>query len=205
VTAVEMSVNMSALLWGKFRRNAAFNVVTSTFEDALLGAGYYDLVYAASAFHWVDAKIGCPKVRSILKKGGTFALFRNNFTPPDSGGLYDEVQAAYEKYYNSYYHKSEKPVKKSMEDFWKPSEIYKSFRFEGLEQYGFKDLCMKFYNTTKAYKPEEYIALIDTFPDHIKLPEDNKAALYKSVGEAITRHGGDYVVDNVFQLYMGRK
>lgn len=62
ITAVEMGKNMTEFLLEKFKDYSNFSVITSTFEDALLDEENYDLVYAASSFHWVDAQIGCPKV-----------------------------------------------------------------------------------------------------------------------------------------------
>jgi SAM-dependent methyltransferase len=205
VTAVEMGTNMTEFLLEKFKEYANFNVITATFEDASLEEASYDLIYAASSFHWVDAEIGCPKVFRLLKNGGTFALFRNNPVPAEGEELYEEIQAVYEKYYNNYYRSKERPVRKSKEEFWKPSEIYKGFRFEGLERYGFSEITMKLYDASRTYSVDEYIALLDTYSDHRGLPDNNRAALYAGIKEAILRHGGYHKVDYVFQLYMGRK
>lgn len=37
-----------------------------------------DLVYSATAFHWIPEEIGYSKVFSILKSGGVFARFANH-------------------------------------------------------------------------------------------------------------------------------
>jgi ubiquinone/menaquinone biosynthesis C-methylase UbiE len=205
VTAVEMGANMAEFLLEKFKGYNNFNVITATFEDASLEEVNYDLIYAASSFHWVDAEIGCPKVFRLLKSGGTFALFRNNPVPADGEELYEEIQTVYEKYYNSYYISKERPVRKSKEEFWEPSEIYRGFRFEGLERYGFSEVTMKLYDASRTYCADGYIALLDTYADHRGLPDDNRAALYAGIEEAIIKYGGHHKVDYVFQLYMGRK
>ena len=208
VTAVEMGESMTAFLQSKFKGCPNFSVITSTFEDALLEDGSYDLVYAASAFHWVDASIGCPKVFRLLKNGGVFALFRNNAVPPDDNVLYEESQAVYEKHYNDYYKHESRPAKLSsmtLDEFQKPSEVFRGFRFESLEQYGFYDVSMKLYNATLTYNADDYITLLETYSDHRALPKSNKAALYAGVKEAIIRHGGYQDLNCVYQLYMGRK
>ncbi len=204
VTAVEMGINMTDFLLDRFREYTNFNVVTATFEDALLEDNDYDLIYAASAFHWVDAEIGCPKVYHHLKNGGAFVLFRNNPVPAVGEELYEEIQTVYEKYYYCYYTSRKRPVRKSREDFWKPSEIYNSFRFEGLERYGFHEVTMKLYDASQIYSADEYIALLDTYSDHRGLPKDNRTALYSGIREAILRHGGYHKVDYIYQLYMGK-
>ncbi|MCL2203184.1 MAG: class I SAM-dependent methyltransferase [Defluviitaleaceae bacterium] len=205
VTAIEMGANMVDFLMQKFSGNQNFSVINDTFENASVDGEAYDIIYAASAFHWVDAEMGCPKVLRLLKDGGTFALFRNNTVPADGEVLYEEIQSAYEKHYNSYYTSSKRPIKKTVEDFWKPSEIYTSFRFESMEQYGFRDVTMKFYNASRTYSADEYIALMDTMSDNRALPENNRTNLYADIKNAIERHGGQHTVDYMYQLYMGRK
>lgn len=78
VTAVEIGSNMADFLIKRFSDHEKFNVVISSFEDAVLQENSYDLIYAATAFHWIDVKIGCPKALRLLKDGGTIALFRYN-------------------------------------------------------------------------------------------------------------------------------
>ena len=208
VTAVEMGVNMSEFILEKFKRQTNFKVINATFEDAMLQDDSYDLIYAASAFHWVDAQIGCPKVYRLLKNDGVFALFRNNAVQNDGNETYDEIQAVYDKHYYSHYKSDQRPVKISemkYEDFLKPAEIYRGFRFENLEQYGFKDITMKLYDASRAYGADEYIAFLDTMSDHRAMPEENRMALYAGIKEAILKHGGQLKMDFIFQLYMGRR
>ncbi|MDR1688682.1 MAG: hypothetical protein LBS21_08745 [Clostridiales bacterium] len=156
----------------------------------------------------MDAKVGCPKVLSILKRGGTFALFRNNAVPPTEGEAHEEIQAAYSKYFYKNNTPSPRPVSikyMTYEDFLSPAEIYRGFRFESMEQYGFCDISMKLYKTFKIYNADEYLALLDTYSDHRALPDGDKAALYGGIKDAIMRRNNELKVDFIFQLYMGRK
>ena len=208
VTAVEMGQNMTEFLLDKFRGYANFNVITSTFEEAPLEENSYDLIYAASAFHWVDAEVGCPKVLRLLKSGGAFTLFRNNAIRPEGDDLDIAIEAVYDKHYYNHYKRYNRPVgisKMTYEDYLQPAEIHRGFRFESLEQYGFRDIMMKLYDATRAYSADEYIALLETYSDHRALPNDNRAALYEGVRNAIIKHGGYQKLNFVFQLYMGRK
>ncbi len=107
--------------------------------------------------------------------------------------------------YYSFYQSTYRPVKKSKEDFEKPSGIYKSFRFEDLKVYGFRDVVMKFFNFEKIYTAEEYIDFLDALSDHRGLPDEKKLALYEGIKQAILKHGNSYKVNYLFQLYMGRK
>lgn len=209
VKGVEMSLNMTEYLRKKYINRKNLSVITSTFEDSELQKDFYDLVYAASSFHWVDAKVGCPKVMEILKTNGSFVLFRNNAIPHDRDKLYDAVQEEYEKYYYSFYTNDSRPVKPSemtYEDFLKKEEIYRGFRINSLEEYGFIDISMKLYEKTLRYSAKEYIALLETYSDHRLLPEKNRKELYSGIEKAIEEYGDGYLqLDCIFQLYMGRK
>jgi len=207
VTAVEMGVNMTEFIRDKFKNKANFNVITATFEDIVLEDESYDLIYAASAFHWVNAEIGCPKVLRLLRNGGVFALFRNNAID-NNCVAYDEIQEVYDIHYYSHYKKDNRPLeisKMQYEDFMKPEEIYRGFRFESLEQYGFRDIVMKLYKNIRPYTADERIRLLDTMSDHRALPEENRTALYQGIKDLINKYGGKIDITSVFQLYMGRK
>ena len=208
VTAVELGEKMSALLRDKFNGNANFKVITSAFEDAELEDNCCDLIYAASTFHWIDAEIGCPKVMRLLKSGGAFILFRNNVYRQEGNSLDSAIDAAYENYYYSHYPRYDRLVdlsKMTYEDFLKPEEIRRGFRFNCLEQYGFVDIAMKLYKGSRTYGADEYISLMDTMSDHRAMPDNDREALYTGIKTAILSHGGQIEVKFIFQLYMGRK
>ena len=207
VTAVEIGENMAEFLREKFKECTNFNVIVSAFESAVLDESSYDLIYAGSAFHWVNAEIGCPKVFNLLKSGGVFALFRYNFFATHNKLLDDEIHTVYNKYYFSYYtSKSRAPrYRRTHDEFKESSEILKNYGFEDLKIYGFNDVLMNFYDVTWTLDASGYIELLDTFADHRSLPEENREALYAGIKETILKHGGYITETDVFQLYMGRK
>ena len=204
VTAVEIGENMAEILAERFRDDN-LKVLVSSFEETVLEENSYDLVYAASAFHWVDAAIGCPKVFSLLKSGGAFALFRYNAIPAAGEKIYDEIQEVYKKHYYSHYKTMERPRKKSSEEYCQPSGIYEGFRFHELKDYGFSDVCMNLYDSARIFNADGYMLMLETFSDHRSLPEENRTALFAGIKDVILKHGGYLRVDYVFQLYMGRK
>ena len=207
VTAVEMGQNMVNFLKYKFRDYDNFDVITSTFEDVQLEQNSYEVVYAASAFHWVDAAVGCPKVVKLLKDGGVFAIFRNNAVPKRDA-LFFDVHKIYDTFFYSYYttdNRTKSIYEMKEADFWKQEEIYRGFRLSSLEEYGFRNVKMKLYDETLIYTAKEYISLLETYSDHRALPADNKAALYSGIEQVIAAHGGYQTLQCIFQLYMGTK
>jgi len=205
VTAVEIGANMAAFLREKYKDYKNFNVLISGFEDAVLEDGSYDLIYAASAFHWVDAEIGCPKALRLLKSGGAVALIRYNVIPAHGEELYEEIQKVYEKHYQRYHKWDHRLEKRSAEDFRRADKILEGYGFSDLGDYGFTDVSMKLYDTALMFGADEFITYLDTMADHRVLPAKDKEALYAGIREAILYRGGFYREDLVFQLYMGRK
>ena len=54
-------------------------LVFETFEGFSVEPNSYDLVLAATCFHWLDSEIRLNKIASLLKPGGTLVLFWNVF------------------------------------------------------------------------------------------------------------------------------
>ncbi|MCL1803964.1 MAG: class I SAM-dependent methyltransferase [Eubacteriaceae bacterium] len=205
VDAVEIGANMAAFIQEKYKGYSNFNVINADFEDAALEENSYSIVYAATAFHWINAEIGCPKMISLLQSGGVAALFRVNAIAACGEDYYEDIQAVYEEHYYSFFQAGARPAAKTKDDFKKLSEILLAFGFESLEQYGFGGLSMKVYDATRIFSSDEYIAWLDSMSDHRSLPEANRAALYSGIKESILRHGGRHKVDFIYQLYMGTK
>jgi len=205
VTAVELGENMCMFLDHKFNGNDNLHIIHNTFEDAVLPEKQYDLVYAASSFHWVDAAVGVPKAFHLLKPGGVFALFRNNFNPPKDDIMYDRIQAVYDQYYYTYYKNASRPKIVPAQTLWEPEQLIISFRFDGMEHYGFTDITMHLYESKQSYNADDYIKLMDTMSDHISLPDEYKNPLYEGIRKVIIDNNNHYTVNRTFQLYMGRK
>lgn len=207
VTAVDISENMAAYLRERFGESQRFRVLVAAFEEASLPEREYDLIYAASAFHWIDAQIGCPKVFRLLKSGGAVALLRYNFNlvPADGESLREELQAIYEQHYYSHYKTAYRSVDITHELLLTPDKIRNGYGFEDLRTYGFEDVTMKLYDRVLTYSADAYIDHLDTLSDHRSLPQDNRTALYASIRELILEHGGQHSLNCVYQLYMGRK
>ena len=66
LTAVEYGEHFSELLKEKFKEFIRFSVITDKFENVQFEDNVFDLVFSASAFHWVPEEIGYNKVRNIF-------------------------------------------------------------------------------------------------------------------------------------------
>ena len=83
VVAVEPSEALAAELSTRMGIAAGLEVIVSAFEDAELVPSSFDLVVAATSFHWLDPEQALPKIVAILRPSGWLALWWNAFGDPD--------------------------------------------------------------------------------------------------------------------------
>ncbi len=77
VTAVEPGAQMAALARRRLATFGNVNVETSTFEEWDDRGRRFDVLVAASAWHWVDQSIGWRRAHDVLNPGGWMALLAN--------------------------------------------------------------------------------------------------------------------------------
>ncbi len=199
VTAVEYGENFSELLRDKFKDYPKFKVITGKFEDVGLADESCDLVFSATAFHWVPEEIGYPKVYSILKKGGAFARFanrpRNSRNDPE---LAREIDAIYDEHYNKYY-----GVRSGTKE-WFTEEKAKEISMIP-SKYGFTDIRYHLFHRERVFTAEEYIQLLGTYSDHIAIEESIRKVFFTKIEDAINRHGGKITISDTLDLELARK
>lgn len=98
ITCLEPGQYMSAVAASKLGPGDSVRFVPVTFEDWEPGGRRYDLVYSATAWHWVDPAVRYRKAAAVLKPGGALATWdaRHGF-PPGYDPFFDEIQPAYEE------------------------------------------------------------------------------------------------------------
>ena len=72
-------------------------------------------------------------------------------------------------------------------------------------QYGFADLANKTYHWTKNFTADGYMQLLKTYPDHMALPQEERAILFSDIHHAIEKHGGMITVHYMADMQLARK
>lgn len=199
LTAIEYGENLSGLCREKFKEYDNFSVITNRFENAELKDNMYDLVYSATAFHWIPEEIGYKKVFSVLKSGGAFARFANHpYRDKGNPSLSEEIDRIYAEYYYKYYNKKQKPLTEySGEQAAKTADIAK--------KYGFTDIRYALFHRTRRFSAGEYCALLGTYSDHIAIEESVRKAFFSEIEGAINDNGGFITVYDTIDLQLARK
>ncbi len=199
VTAVEPGEEFSKLCKEKFRAYPGFSVITGKFEEVEFVPASCDLVYSASAFHWVPEEIGYRKVYDMLRSGGAFARFANH-PHPDQGRpeLTEAIQQAYVRYYYPFYHREPAPHKPYGEE-------QAQARAEIARRYGFRDIAWALFRRTRSFTAKEYITLLGTYSDHIVIDEPLRRAFFEQIEDTIERFGGEITIYDTMDLALARK
>ncbi len=199
LTAVEYGENFSRLCEEKFQDYDRFSVITDKFENVPFPNDIYDLVYSASAFHWVPEEIGYTKVFDMLKSGGVFARFANHpYKDKENVALSDAIDDLYAKYYCAYHGKGIKEAK----EYTQEQAIQRAMI---AEKYGFVDIKYEMFYRTRTFSAKEYSELLGTYSDHIAIEENLRKEFFSKIEEAINLHGGSFTLYDTIDLQLARK
>lgn len=199
LTAVEYGEQFSALCRDKFKDYLDFNVITNKFENVDFENDAYDLVYSASAFHWIPEEIGYKKVFAMLKKGGVFARFANHpYRDKGNPALSAEIDEIYDNYYNKYHNKKRELLTEY-------TEKQAADRAMIAEKYGFTDIRYALFYRERVFTAKEYIELLGTYSDHIAIEESIRTKFFSAIENAINNYGGTITIYDTMDLQLARK
>jgi SAM-dependent methyltransferase len=92
LTIVEPDARFAALLGKAVNVSPAHcHVIHENFEDVVLSDNQFDLVVAATAFHWIEPVSGLRKIKRLLRRDGFAALFWNVLGDVDKEDLFHDA------------------------------------------------------------------------------------------------------------------
>ena len=194
VTAVELGGNLAAYAKEKFREYPNFAVRNLPFEEFQEPAGSFDLIYSATAFHWIPEETGFPKAFRLLKSGGTLALWWNRPLPAGPEELSREIQRVYETCRPDIARKPEKDK----------SSLYRTIR-ETVQAYGFMDLEFRLFRAERTFQADSYVQLLNTYSDHRTAAPEMKEKFESEIRRVIRSHGDRITLSDAVDLYLARK
>ena len=198
VTAVEPGASLAAFLEDKLGGEyAALDVVVAKFEDAALEAGAFDLVLAATSFHWVDKETRFQRCHELLREGGAFAVIHTNQIESDvDAGFFAAAQPIYDR------HQDNDPgYAPPSEDELEPEE-YGGLVASGL----FDDIQLHKYRWDQTYTSREYGDLMRSYSGTQAMTPPQQEALIGDITAFIdAEFGGAITRPLVMTLSLGRR
>jgi len=178
------------------RNLAAFpqvSFVKSRFEEWDSDQEKFDLVISAQAYHWVPENIRYEKTASVLKPGGYLAAFWNMY-PGMDGELRQELDQAYAEYAPELV-LPEKPVDTLIDD---RANSLRTSRY-------FENVVVKQHPWSIRYSTREYLGLLNTYSDHLRLSEQRRGKLLNAIAALIERNGGYIDRPYLAVVYLARR
>jgi trans-aconitate methyltransferase len=197
IDCVELGENMAALARRRLALYPRVNIVVADF-DTWTTAERYDLVYSATAYHWLDPATRDQGVAAILKPGGRLAIWRNRHIRNGSCDAFvDESGAIYAQ---------EAPeLTKKRARLPGPEEVVEAERQEISAEF-FEPPLYRLHLWSHPYTAAEYVQMLSTHSDHQLLPAERRQRLLDRIAALIeTKYGGSVVKDYATVLQIARK
>ena len=177
VTALEPGRELAATARRVLGGSAGVAVVVATFEKwEGDGRGTFDLVFAATSWHWLDQQVAYRRAVKSLRPGGYLAIVATEHVlPPDGDDLFREVERAYEEAGMSdgkggpgHPEAIEAPDVEAMlgSGFFAPPIVHR-------------------YVWSREYTSGEYLALLSTYSGHIAASSQQRETLFTRIRELI--------------------
>jgi len=177
VVCVELGVRLAELARANLAGMPA-EIHVAPFELWESERDQFDLVYAATAWHWIDPTIRYRKAYELLQPTGHLAFWSAQHAfPVDYDPFFAEIQEVYDA------------IGEGRPGEWPPSppdrvpddvgEIEATGLFEGIH--------VRRYLWEMEYSTEQYIALLDTFSGHVAMERSKRARLYGEIRHRIGR------------------
>ncbi len=173
ITCIEAGQQLAAAA----RRNlAAFpgvDIVAGRFEDWPNPAGArFDLVFAATAWHWLDPAVRYTRAWEVLRPGGHLAFWGAvHVFPEDGDRFFIEIQDVYAEIGEGWPAESPRPRPGELED--QREEIEASGLFRTIE--------VRHFDWEETYDADGYIDLLETFSGHMTMEQWQRHRLYGEI------------------------
>jgi SAM-dependent methyltransferase len=175
-------------------RGHGLDVEVDDFETWDAAGREFDLLTCAQAWHWVDPDLGVPKAASVLRPGGTAAVFWN----------YDELDAPVQQALDAAYGEHAPELSRSVvRGGSRQSDRPHAAAFE--RSTSFAEVTTKHYRWERTFTAAEWTGMARTHSDHLRLPPAQLEALLDAAHRAITGLGGSIVAHyGTYTLYARR-
>lgn len=171
VVCVELGEDLARVAEGSLAAYPQVQVIHADFES-WVPTGTFDLLIAATSWHWLDPDLRYQRAWEALRSGGHLAFWSATHVFPDHGDrFFREIQDVYEQIGEGLAPDASWP---------RPGELPDSL--EEIERSGlFSDAIALQFDWEIVYGPDGYIDLLDTFSGHIAMAQWQRDRLYGEI------------------------
>jgi SAM-dependent methyltransferase len=195
ITAVELGVDLAQVARQELKKYPNVEIITGAFEDVESPSELFDLVYAATAFHWIDPKVRFTKPHNLLKEKGHLAIIHTNHVSDEEGdGFLFASQPVYQKYQPD---QPNDPIRIPRTDEVRPAPVDTNL---------FEPIYFKAFPMDVRYSADEYTHLISTYSPIIAMEPERRVEFLKDISTLINKgFGGSIKKHFAMTLTIGKK
>jgi SAM-dependent methyltransferase len=173
-------------------------VLPATFEAAMLPPASFDLVAAATVFHWLDAVPALRRIHGLLRPGGAVALWWNSFGDPTRPDPFHEATL--------HLFEGQRPSPSAGEAGRPPHALDEEARLAEFREAGFVPDPPQLIPWQLTLDPAGVRALYATWSNVTALPQAERSALLDGLAEiAASRFAGRVHRNMTTAIYTGRR
>ncbi|GAA6622974.1 class I SAM-dependent methyltransferase [Scytonema sp. NUACC26] len=171
-------------------------IQNTSFEEWALVEHEFDVVLAASSFHWISPEVGYPKAAKALQESGYLILLWNKELQP-SYEVYQSLSEVYQIY---------APSLNRYEDRETQEQILSGLGKIAIDSGQFKDLISGQVISEVTYNVDEYLMLLNTYSPYLKLDSQSKDALFTGLRHRIEHDfGGNLQLSYISAFHIAKK
>ena len=172
ITCLELGENLARTAQANLARCPNVTVIHTNFEEWIPPAGGFDLVFAATAWHWIDPTVRYRRAAELLRPDGHLAFWAAcHVFPSDGDSFFRDIQPVYDEIGEGL------PVDAQ---WHRPGELPDS-RVE-IESSGlFDEVEIRQFDWETVHDADSYIELLDTFSGHIAMQPWQRERLHTEI------------------------
>jgi len=196
LTAVELGAELAALARRRLAavRPGTAEVVQSAYEVWVPPAEPFDMVVAATSFHWIDPAVRVPRSVALLRPGGSLAVVS---TVHVAGG--DDAFTALQDCYLRW-----DPDVDEATRLLAPDEVPTASP-ELDEAPSLEPVRLRRYVWDQTYTSDEYVDLLLTYSGHRALRDDLRTGLLDCIRRTVDARGGQITKTYLTELRVARR
>lgn len=149
-------------------------------EEWALTPGKFDVVLAASSFHWIPPEIGYPKAAATLRPEGHLILVWNKELQPRYE-VYQQLSLVYETHAPA--------LMRAYEDTAAQAAILNQLGEMAIASGHFKNMVSGQLEVEVVYTIDQYLLLLNTYSPHLKLEPQSKQKLFAGLRQVLEQNG----------------
>jgi SAM-dependent methyltransferase len=172
ITCVELGPELAAAASANLASFGTVEIVNAPFETWPAGPEPFDLVFAATAWHWVDPAVRYQRAWEVLRPGGHFAFWSATHAFPAGGDpFFRELQEVYDEIGEGL----------PTDALWLEAAQLPDESADILASGLFEDVAVRRFGWEIDYDAEGYIRLLDSFSGHIAMDDWQRDRLYGEI------------------------